>query len=177
MFSEPRFNLTMSSYWCRKPHYGDKAVVYELPTQVVGGHIWFIICCELLIKSLVPFIGTRLIKTYSYFLIVLWHLRFVRFNKQGLVVLHFITTFEEDCLIKLQWASCQILKIAGCAGNARNVFPITELQRKLLISDLGMHHGTWATHVAWCMSGSLTRSGTENVPGIPEILCIWQEVH
>ena len=30
-----------------------------------------------------------------------------------------------------------------------------------------MHHGTNVKHVPWCMSGSLTRGGRENVPGIP----------
>ena len=39
------------------------------------------------------------------------------------------------------------------------------LQRKPLVSDPGMHHGTCVTHVPWCMSGSLTRGGGENVPG------------
>ena len=34
----------------------------------------------------------------------------------------------------------------------------------LWVSDPDMHHGT---HVPWCMSGSLTHSGGENVPGIP----------
>ena len=67
------------------------------------------------------------------------------------------------------WASCQIRKIAGCAcaGNAGNVFPRGRLQRKLLVSDPDMHHGTCVTHVPWCMSGSLNRGGGENVPGIP----------
>ena len=41
------------------------------------------------------------------------------------------------------------------------------LQRKSLVGDSGMHHGTCVTHVPWCMSGSLTRGGWENVPGIP----------
>ena len=40
-------------------------------------------------------------------------------------------------------------------------------QRKPLVSDPGMHHGTCVTHVPWCMSGSLTSGGGENVPGIP----------
>ena len=45
-----------------------------------------------------------------------------------------------------------------------------------------MHHGTCVTHVPWCMSGSLTCSDGENVPGIPgacapAILRIWQEAH
>ena len=40
-------------------------------------------------------------------------------------------------------------------------------QRKQLVSDRGMHHGTCVTHVPWCMSRSLTRGDGENVPGIP----------
>ena len=82
------------------------------------------------------------------------------------------------------WASYQIRKIPGCAcaGNAGNVFPRRRLQRKPLVSDPGMHHGTCVTHVPWCMSGSLTRGGEENVPGIPGacapvILRIWQEAY
>ena len=67
------------------------------------------------------------------------------------------------------WASSQIRKIAGCActGNAGNVFTRHRRQGKPLISDPDMHHGTCVTHVPWCMSGSLTRGGGENVPGIP----------
>ena len=82
------------------------------------------------------------------------------------------------------WASYQIRKIAGCAcaGNAGNVFPRRRFQRKLLVSDPGMHHGTCVTHVPWCMSGSLTCGDGENVPGIPgacapAILRIWQDAH
>ena len=41
------------------------------------------------------------------------------------------------------------------------------LQRKPLVSNPGVHHGTCVTHVPWRMSGSLNRSGGENVPGIP----------
>ena len=82
------------------------------------------------------------------------------------------------------WASYQIRKIAGCAcaGNAGNVFPRRRFQRKPIVSDPGMHHGTCVTHVPWCMSGSLTCVDGENVPGIPgacapAILRIWQEAH
>ena len=58
--------------------------------------------------------------------------------------------------------------------------PAARPQRKPLVSDPGMHHGTCVTHVLWCMSGSLTYG--ENVPGIPgacapSILRIWQEAH
>ena len=58
------------------------------------------------------------------------------------------------------WASYQIRNIAGCAcaGNAGNVFPRRRFQRKPLVSDPGMHHGTCVTHVPWCMSGSLACS-------------------
>ena len=50
----------------------------------------------------------------------------------------------------------------------RERFPRHWLQRKPLVSDPGMHHGTRVTHVPWCMSGSLTRAGREHVPGIPD---------
>ena len=86
--------------------------------------------------------------------------------------------------IRVAWASYQIREIAGCAcaGNAGNVFPCRRFQRKPLVSDPGMHHGTCVTHVPWCMSGSLTCGDRENVPGIPgacapAILRIWQEAH
>ena len=46
-------------------------------------------------------------------------------------------------------------------------FPRHRFQRKPLVSDPGIHHGTYVTHVTWYMSGSLTRGGGENVPGIP----------
>ena len=60
--------------------------------------------------------------------------------------------------------------------------PRRRFQRKPLVSDPGMHHGTCVTHVPWCMSGSLTCGDGENVPGIPgacapAILRIWQEAH
>ena len=84
----------------------------------------------------------------------------------------------------IPWASYQIRKIAGCAcaGNAGNVSPRRRFQRKPLVSDPGMHHGTCVTHVPWCMSGSLTCGDGKNVPSIPgacalAILRIWQEAH
>ena len=40
-------------------------------------------------------------------------------------------------------------------------------QRKPLVSNPDMHHGTCVTHVPWCTSGSLTCGGVENVLGIP----------
>ena len=87
-------------------------------------------------------------------------------------------------MLREPWASYQIPNIAdcACAGNAGNVSPRRRFQRKPLVSDPGMHHGTCVTHVPWCMSGSHACSDGENVPGIPgacapAILRIWQEAH
>ena len=77
---------------------------------------------------------------------------------------------ESALLLKVSpWASYQIRQIAGCAcaGIPGNVSPRQRLQSKLLVSDPGMNHDTCVTHVPWCMSGSLTRGGEENAPGIP----------
>ena len=49
----------------------------------------------------------------------------------------------------------------------RERFPRHQFQRKPLISDPGIHHGTCVTYVPWCMSGTLSHVGGENVPGIP----------
>ena len=49
----------------------------------------------------------------------------------------------------------------------RERFPRHRLQRKPLVSDPGMHHGTCVPHGLWCIPGSLTPSGGENVPDIP----------
>ena len=51
------------------------------------------------------------------------------------------------------------------------------------ISDPDMHHGTWVSHVPWCMPGSLTSSllrirwRGKRPHGQPAILRIWQEAH
>ena len=49
----------------------------------------------------------------------------------------------------------------------REHFPRHRLQRKPLVCDPARHHGTCVMQVPWYMSGSLTRGGGENVPGIP----------
>ena len=41
----------------------------------------------------------------------------------------------------------------------REHFPRHRLQRKPLVSNPGMHHGTCVTHMPWCMLGSLPRGG------------------
>ena len=59
------------------------------------------------------------------------------------------------------------LWVAHAPGMPGTFFPHHRLQRKPLVSDPGMHHGTCATHVPWCIPGLLTRGGGEKVPGIP----------
>ena len=49
----------------------------------------------------------------------------------------------------------------------RGRLPSHRLQRKPLVRYPGMHHDTCVTQVPWCMSGSLTRGGVENGPGVP----------
>ena len=79
----------------------------------------------------------------------------------------------------------QIRKIAGCAcaGNAGNVFPATDFKgNQPLVSDTGMHHGTCATHVPWCMSVSLTVVVGKTFTAFqahaqPAFLRVWQEAH
>ena len=76
-----------------------------------------------------------------------------------------------------RYKNLQVAHAPKCWGR----FPRHQLQLKPLVSHPGMHHGTCVTHVPWCMSGSLTRGGGENVPGIPGIcpviLRIWQEAN
>ena len=60
--------------------------------------------------------------------------------------------------------------LAAHALGKRERFPARHwLQRKPLVSDTGMHHGTCVTHVSWCMPGLLNRGGGENVPDIPGV--------
>ena len=49
----------------------------------------------------------------------------------------------------------------------RDRFPRHQLQRKRIVIDPVMHQARCVRHVSWCMSGSQTRSGGEDVPGIP----------
>ena len=58
------------------------------------------------------------------------------------------------------------LRVAHAPGML-GPFPPPPMSGKPLISDPDMHHGTCVTHVPWCMSGSLTRGGGENVSDIP----------
>ena len=52
----------------------------------------------------------------------------------------------QNCGLRMRW-------------ECRERFPRHRCQRKLLVSDPDMHHGTCVTHVPWCMSGSLNRGG------------------
>ena len=71
----------------------------------------------------------------------------------------------------LLWYHGPLTRYVNCGlrmrRECRERFPRHWLQRKPLVRDPDMHHGTCVTHVPWCKSGSLTRGGGENVPGIP----------
>ena len=97
-----------------------------------------------------------------------------------IIVLEF-GSFQVTCLIgplvtfpALRWAE-HVFDVARCHGPLTRYVKspvahapgMTRIQRKLLVSDPSTHHGTCVTHVPWCMSGSLTCGGGENVPGIP----------
>ena len=73
------------------------------------------------------------------------------------------------CYTQVTLASYQIRIIAGCAcaGNAGNVFPRRRFQRKLLVSDPGMHQGTCVTHVPWCMRDRLPAVTGKTFPAFP----------
>ena len=84
----------------------------------------------------------------------------------------------------MQWASCQIRKIAvaHAPGMPGTFSPSPQ------VSDPDMHHGTCVTHVPWCMPGSLYSSFLWNwrrgktFPAFPAhaqpvFLRIWQEAH
>ena len=58
------------------------------------------------------------------------------------------------------------LRVAHAPGMPGTFSP-PPTSKEPLVSDPGMHHGTCVTHVPRLMSGSLTRGGGENVPGIP----------
>ena len=78
------------------------------------------------------------------------------------------------------WASYQIHKIAGCAcaGNAENVSPHHWLQRKPLVSDPGLHHGTaWRTCHEACRDRLPGKFSGISGACAPAILLIWQELH
>ena len=64
----------------------------------------------------------------------------------------------------------------------RERFPHYWPQRKQLVSDPSMHHGTCITHVPRCMLDSLSHGGRETFQAFPAhaqpvILLIWQEAH
>ena len=58
--------------------------------------------------------------------------------------------------------NCGVVHAPGIPG----MFSHHWLQKIPLISDPGIHHDKGVTHVQLCMSGSLSRGGGDNVPGI-----------
>ena len=89
-----------------------------------------------------------------------------RVMKRQALSKQFSITFDLSLFIHgplTRWAKLSVGRALGMPGT----FSPPRLQRNPLVSDPDMHHGTCVTHVPWCMSGSLTRGGGENVPDIP----------
>ena len=76
-----------------------------------------------------------------------------------------IPTYATDTVMGLlpNTQNCRLHMPREC----RERFPCHRIQRKPLVSDPDMHHGTCVKHVPWCMSGFLTHGGMENVSDIP----------
>ena len=154
---------------------------YWLSLSSLSGQInpngWFTIyCCEKYLSIFIvsfPVAPTIAVHSWLYFTPSFLSSPSIPSNLIRLTPTISSHSHPSFCLIPsiylTQWASYQICKIAGCAcaWNAGKCFPHHRLQRKPLVSDPGMHHGTCVTHVPWCRSGLLTLSGGENVPGIP----------
>ena len=67
----------------------------------------------------------------------------------------------------LEWDSYRYEKLrVRHAPGMPGMFSRHRFKRKPLVSNPDMHHDTCVTHAPWCMSGSLTRGGGENVPAI-----------
>ena len=175
-WSNPNRFVYSNFFWC----------AFGFIQQLV--YIFMIICVALSFAHNGTCISAIYIDTYiPYLYLLMFIFEMVFSSDKSLFVLPYSThLIVSPCnrYTIIPWASYQIRKIAGCAcaGNVGNVFPRRRFQRKPLVSDPGMHHGTCVTHVPWCMSGSLTCGDGENVPGIPgacapPILCIWQEAH
>ena len=59
------------------------------------------------------------------------------------------------------------LRVTHAPGMPRTFSPPPISEETAIVSDPGMHCGTYVTHVPWRMSVSLTCGGGENIPGIP----------
>ena len=108
-------------------------------------------------------------------------LRILRYYSKCIQQLNTLWHAKLKCFINTLWLAHWSLNKMGAIGllpdtencrllmrrECRERFPHHRHQWKPLIRDPGMHHGTCVTHVPWCMSGSLTCGGMENVPGTP----------
>ena len=108
------------------------------------------------------------------------------FSKNHITVVRFSSLSEASNLkVGFSWLFVSMGFLPDCENcglrrECRECFPRHRLQRKLLVGRIPTFIMARAPHKPWCMSGWLTRSGGENVPGIPglfatAILCIWQE--
>ena len=105
---------------------------------------------------------------YSYLMIVsiLYFILIFITSSDIWIISHYVSSCNDGMsymsLLPDTW-NCGLRMRREC----RERFPRHRLRRKSLVSDPGMHHGTYVPHVPWCMSGSLTCYGGGNVPDIP----------
>ena len=81
-----------------------------------------------------------------------------------------LITINYHCLVQdaLHGPLTRYVKLRGAhAPGMPGTFSRHRLQKKPLVSDPGMYHGTCMTHVPWCISGSVTRNDGGNAPSIP----------
>ena len=124
--------------------------------------------------------GTTGNKLHHYHIVIV-NVVFIDIHNVAVIVIA-IKIIELYTSLFVSWASCQIREIAGAhAPGMPGMFSPSPQ-----VSDPDMHHGTYVTHVPWCMPGSLTsgflwnwRRG-ETFPAFPAhaqpaILRIWLE--
>ena len=126
---------------------------------------------NLSIKSLVKFLPMGLIDNNTTL-----HLKMTWPRPDDKPLSETIRLLAHICVTRSQWVNKHLNSIESCyvhyittlvQRGCRERFPRHRLQRKPLVSDLDMHHGTCV------ISGSLTRRGGENVPGFPAQFCVF----
>ena len=94
-----------------------------------------------------------------------WQLSTLRFPFHIALLLRNLIYLEGGIVAWIHGPLTSYVKLwVAHAPGMPGTFSRHSLQRKPLVSYPSMHYATCATHVPYCMSGSLTR---ENVPGIP----------
>ena len=101
---------------------------------------------------------------------VMWHERTIKYLIDGIDKNTVFVVLSNLCSVVFCWNLLWPILTMGFLPDTRNLglcmrqecqehFHRHRLQRKPLVNDLSVYHGTCVTHAPWCMSGSLTRVG------------------